>query len=506
MPSRIDRYRMKDGITLLGENYFNPIWVDVDQRLIALESARADYDAAILEIQGHGLAQITAALQPRLDEADVGLELLRDGLEALPSVASREYVDEEITGALEKHEKPDIDPHSQYMTAARHAAIPGNPHGTTALMVGAEPNLGNPPADGYVVSSSAAGARAWVPQGNPLLFIKADPASTCFIKTGAQTLALRAGTQVMIGTRLFTWAAQSAVVMPALSAGTDYAVYVCTDGTVRASSNWTAPEGYTVATSRLIGGFHYGLVAPGTTLAGGGFNTTGTPGTGSYIWTQSDLDALVGIHAYSLWDLKWRPACPSPKGMALVAGRLWVDLYLLCVDHHLYGTSGAGRGLAAHGTPPKIPSLFGGNGTVTYGSLTWFEAAEIGAAHGKRLLRHSEFLAAAAGVTVGTRAPSLPVTAARVNGLTSKWGLEQTTGALWAWAEALFATGNVGTWYFAESRGGIEPQAPLALRVGGSYGTEASACGPYCASFALSPGESAANTGARYCAEHVTLL
>ena len=37
MPSRIDRYRMKDGVTPLAARYFNPVWQDIDLRLAELE-------------------------------------------------------------------------------------------------------------------------------------------------------------------------------------------------------------------------------------------------------------------------------------------------------------------------------------------------------------------------------------------------------------------------------------------------------------------------------------
>lgn len=42
------------------------------------------------------------------------------------------------------------------------AILNGNPHGTTAVQVGAEPALGNPDVDGMVMSSTAAGARFWI--------------------------------------------------------------------------------------------------------------------------------------------------------------------------------------------------------------------------------------------------------------------------------------------------------------------------------------------------------
>jgi hypothetical protein len=45
-----------------------------------------------------------------------------------------------------------------------HATRIDNPHAVTAAQAGAEPDLGTPAADDYVLSSSAAGVRAWVPQ------------------------------------------------------------------------------------------------------------------------------------------------------------------------------------------------------------------------------------------------------------------------------------------------------------------------------------------------------
>ncbi len=45
-----------------------------------------------------------------------------------------------------------------------HMQNTSNPHSTTAAQVGAEPDLGNPASDGYVLSSTAAGARSWVAQ------------------------------------------------------------------------------------------------------------------------------------------------------------------------------------------------------------------------------------------------------------------------------------------------------------------------------------------------------
>lgn len=45
-----------------------------------------------------------------------------------------------------------------------HIQDHNNPHQTTAQQVGAEPYLGNPSVDAYVLSSTIAGARSWIPQ------------------------------------------------------------------------------------------------------------------------------------------------------------------------------------------------------------------------------------------------------------------------------------------------------------------------------------------------------
>jgi hypothetical protein len=46
-----------------------------------------------------------------------------------------------------------------------HTGATNNPHSVTASQAGAEPALGNPASDGYVLSSTAAGSRSWVAQG-----------------------------------------------------------------------------------------------------------------------------------------------------------------------------------------------------------------------------------------------------------------------------------------------------------------------------------------------------
>lgn len=287
-------------------------------------------------------------------------------------------------------------------------------------------DLGNLPAGALSYDKLAAGAL------DPSLFYKLDAFSPAFTKTGAGTLSVKAGTSAMVAGVKISWAADTAITMPALTGGTDYAIYVCTDGTIRADSNQSAPSGYTTGNSRKIGGFHYGLTAAGTTVAGGSFATTGS----GMIWTQGAVDDIAGINKYSLWDLKFRPACSDPRGMTLVGGLVWVDIYLCSTDTAANGTSKAGSNIASGAVLPKIPAAFGGNGATTYPSLSWWVANELARANQKRLMWEHEFVEAAYGVTenqsVDTTASTYPTTQ-RNAGYTSKYGIEQASGHHWTW-------------------------------------------------------------------------
>lgn len=265
-------------------------------------------------------------------------------------------------------------------------------------------------------------------------FYKLDAFTPAFIKTAARTISVKAGTSAMVDGVKLAWSANTSVTMPTLVAGTDYAIYACTDRTIRADSNMSAPTGYTTANSRQIGGFHYGLVAPATTVAGGSFATTGN----GMIWVQSNVDDIAGINKFSIWDLKFRPACSNPAGMVLVNGRTWVDIYLCSTDTAANGTSKYNTNIASGTVLPKIPAAFGGNGTTTYPTLNWWVANELARSSQKRLIRESEFVDAAFGVTenqsIDVTASTYPTTL-RNAGYTSKYGIEQSSGHHWIWGE-----------------------------------------------------------------------
>jgi hypothetical protein len=123
-------------------------------------------------------------------------------------------------------------------------------------------------------------------------FYKAHSRSVAFSRTSNGTASIKAGTSVnAVGTAVII-AADTAIVMPTLTAGTDYAIYACTDGTVRADASFTAPSGYTTANSRQIGGFHY---APGGNAA-----------------AQAGGDTTPQINALQLLGPEVSPSLPGP--------------------------------------------------------------------------------------------------------------------------------------------------------------------------------------------------
>ncbi len=265
-------------------------------------------------------------------------------------------------------------------------------------------------------------------------FYKKDSLSPAFVKTGTGTISVKAGTRAIVAGVAVDWLADTAITMPALSGGTDYAIYACTDGVVIADASFTAPTGYTTANSLMIGGFHYGLVAAGTTVAGGAFATTGN----GMIWTQTDVDSIAGINLFSIWDLKFRPRAANPRGMVLVNGMTWVDIYLCSTDTAANGTSKAGSNITSGTVLPKIPPAFGGNGAATYPTLNWWVANELARANKKRLMWEHEFVDAAFGVTenqsIDATASTYPTTQ-RNAGYTSKYGIEQASGHHWIWGQ-----------------------------------------------------------------------
>lgn len=313
------------------------------------------------------------------------------------------------------------------------------------------------------------------------LFRKTDPTIPAWTKTGNGTATTSSIIYVDVNGSIKTIASGTSITMPTLAAGTDYAIWAKTDGTLEATSNHTSPP---TANARKVGGFHY--AAGGNATAQSGGNTT------------------AQINEYSFWDLKWRPACNDPRGMALVADGFWVDIYLANTDCDANGTSKYNVTIADGSSPPKVPTKFGGNGSTTYGSLTWFESCELASAYGKRLLTQREFMAMAYGTTeassIGSDQGSTILNAA----YTSKWGVMQSAGVMWVWGDDRGGAYATGGWNANTEGRGSEYNAPNAVGLGGawSYGADA---GSRCSLWLAAASYSSNGFGVRFSCDHLLL-
>jgi hypothetical protein len=323
------------------------------------------------------------------------------------------------------------------------------------------------------------------PPSPPLLgyFRKADATTPAFSVTGAGTISVKAGTIAECAGVLTTYASATAVTMPSLSAGTDYAIYQCSDGTIRADASFTAPTGYTTTNSRQIGGFHYAPGGNAAAMAGG--------------------DTTPAINPYSVWDLKFRPRCIDPRGMALVAGRFWADIYLTNTATDANGSSRYGLAICSGGVPPKIPAAFGGNGSTAYGQFNMWDATEVLASVGKRLLTTKEFQIAAYGTTEETSLSADPVTTGLQAGTyTSKWGLFQATGCYWVWGDNMGGPYSAASYTQSTGNRGQFYDQPNAVRLGGAFGSGADS-GSRASSWIGAASSSVGGLGARGCCDHL---
>ena len=230
------------------------------------------------------------------------------------------------------------------------------------------------------------------------------------IATDRESVSIRAGTIVEIGDAVHRFSDDTPVAFDKLEAGKDYAV------TIDASGRPIAKEvsQKNPLTADYFAGFHF---APGGNA-----------------WETAGGDIIPAINPYSLWNLGFQPSCLDPRGMAVVEAngrRVWVDIYLLGVDHHLNGTSRHGATIADGYDLPMRP-----DGSA-YKKLDYATAVEIYAHHGKRLLGAEEFFAAAYGVKERCSRSEEPAKTGSLDDgavrFISQHGIFDVTGTMWQW-------------------------------------------------------------------------
>ena len=270
----------------------------------------------------------------------------------------------------------------------------------------------------------------------PSLAIRRPDASASIFRVDDRTrVFVRAGTT--IGETAFANDTEVEVPAEALVPGADFFVRI-------EGGKPVAVRPISSDTAGAIGGFH---VAPGgnaTARAGG--------------------DTVPAINPLSCWDAGFRPACPDPRGMTLVTMpggyRFWCDIYLFGTAHSTEGSSRHGAEIADGNSMPE--------------GLDFARATEALALNGKRLLTYDEFRAA----------PRDPRTTGLDAARTSRFGLMQATGNLWAW-------GTDG-----------DPDNPCPSLFGGSWLSGSNAGSRY-ADLGLWPGNSDENVSARGRCDHM---
>ncbi|NTD84265.1 hypothetical protein [Agrobacterium tumefaciens] len=274
-----------------------------------------------------------------------------------------------------------------------------------------------------------------------------SPGAPILLVTGLTSVSIKAGALVEIGDRTYSYDYETAIAIDELVPGRDYAVGINAVGDLFATVANDNP-----LNGNFFAGFHF---APGGNAV-----------------ERKGGDSVPAINPHSLWDIEYRPSCPDPRGMVrVIAGNIvWVDIYLLGVDHAQNGTS-------RFGVTPATGS--------TLDVLDYPTAKSIIEGHGKRLLTYDEFRAAALGVTERSSADNRP----RATGLdaarTSRFGLMQATGNLWVW-------GTDG-----------DPEDPRPSFFGGSWFSGENA-GSRFADLDYWPVYSSGNIGARGASDHLT--
>jgi hypothetical protein len=249
----------------------------------------------------------------------------------------------------------------------------------------------------------------------PMASITRASPGPVFAPTGRDTLIVRAGTVFLIGEVEHRFDIDTPIILPArMMAGTDYGIALVKDVLLADADLGAIDE--------LVGGFHYAPGGNALARAGG--------------------DDIPAINPFSCWDVGFRPTCPDPRGMTLVHGKFWCDIYLLGTTWFTVGSSAHGVTIADGDSPPG--KVKGGN----YKGLDQPTAIEIYAALGKQLLGPEEFFAAAFGVTEGTSLEDDPETTKLDAPRTSKWGVMQATGNMSTWGTDGDPDGQRQAWRF----------------------------------------------------------
>lgn len=339
--------------------------------------------------------------------------------------------------------------------------------------------------------------------------LRPDAQKPGFIKPSAQELSVMADVRVPFQGNIFTFENDTPIDMPGtFTQGEDYAVFFDPTGSglLQAMPDpYHAPATPPTPNAKKIGGFHYSLVSPTETVAGGGFSTSGvTSSGGSMDWDQTDVNRIRGINEFSIWDLSWR-CRGEQRGMVYdPIANAWCAIYFMSTDPDTNGISRYNTDVASGTVLPYIPKAWDGDGTIKYNALRFYEAVECVTSLGLRLPTYDEFMSFAFGVTegqsIGGASSTIPATL-REPGYTSRIGIEQATGHAYTFGQPYFSGGS--GWSGA-GRGSFYASSGLALLSGTRAGAGDS--GSRSGIFNLAPSSSSWSHSVRAAGDHVNLV
>lgn len=142
MPIRFEKYRMKDGVTPLGERFFNPVFQDIDIRIAGLEGLTLAWEEAVRAVSEYGLLRINELIGPAVSDvsaAAVAVEEMRlaaiaamEGLSTVVAITGRLTALETWQTGLAA-ELPDIEAHLGTLDDG-YDSLSGSLSATQALM------------------------------------------------------------------------------------------------------------------------------------------------------------------------------------------------------------------------------------------------------------------------------------------------------------------------------------------------------------------------------------
>lgn len=128
MPTRFESYRMRDGVTPLAEDYFNPVLADIDARIAELEARRADLQGVIDGLTRFGLQRIDILIGPAIAQTQATLDALQElraDLEAAVGNVGNLATQDQVASAIaaETAARQQIEQQLQTVAALVYAAL-----------------------------------------------------------------------------------------------------------------------------------------------------------------------------------------------------------------------------------------------------------------------------------------------------------------------------------------------------------------------------------------------